>query len=82
MFPGLTSEYEDFLKHTICDEKDRWSWEEVVNWKALAESGTISDEDLELFRFVDTADEAVEIIETWQPLAKRTEIPGRTDGRG
>ena len=57
-------------------------WEEVVNWKALAESGTISDEDLELFRFVDTADEAVEIIETWQPLAKRTEIPGRTDGRG
>ena len=57
-------------------------WEEVVNWKALAESGTISDEDLELFRFVDTADKAVEIIETWQPLAKRTEIPGRTDGRG
>ena len=54
-------------------------WEEVVNWQALAESGTISDEDLKLFRFVDSAAEAVEIIEAWKPLPKRTEIPGRAD---
>ncbi|MEM8729707.1 MAG: LOG family protein [Pseudomonadota bacterium] len=58
-------------------------WEEVVNWPALAASGTISDEDLDLFRFVDTADEAVEIIETWEPLPKRTDLPGRNDtGQG
>ncbi|MBB97771.1 MAG: lysine decarboxylase [Rhodobacteraceae bacterium] len=54
-------------------------WHEVVNWDALAASGTISDEDLNLFRFVDTADEAVEIIEGWQPASKRTQIPGRED---
>ncbi len=54
-------------------------WQEVVNWKALAASGTISDEDLDLFRFVDTAKEAVEIIDNWKPLTKRTEIPGREE---
>jgi predicted Rossmann-fold nucleotide-binding protein len=28
----------------------------IINWEALADAGTISDEDLELFRFVETAD--------------------------
>ncbi|MEO1066324.1 MAG: LOG family protein [Pseudomonadota bacterium] len=32
-------------------------WERVINIEALAEEGTISPEDLELFSFVDTADE-------------------------
>lgn len=41
-------------------------WEKVVNWEALAEAGTISREDLSLFRYVETADEAVSIIDTWQ----------------
>ena len=40
-------------------------WERIINWQALAEAGTISDEDLNLFHFVDTAEEAVEIIERW-----------------
>jgi len=40
-------------------------WEEIINWKALAKAGTISDEDLELFNFVDTAAEAVAYIEEW-----------------
>lgn len=40
-------------------------WEEVINWKALAKAGTISDSDLDLFRYVETADEAVEIIDEW-----------------
>ncbi|MCV6585678.1 MAG: TIGR00730 family Rossman fold protein [Marinibacterium sp.] len=52
-------------------------WEEVINWKALADAGTIADEDLELFRFVETADEAVEAIQTWQPMPSRETIPGR-----
>jgi uncharacterized protein (TIGR00730 family) len=37
-------------------------WRRIVNWEALAEAGTISPADLELFRFVETADEAWEIV--------------------
>lgn len=40
-------------------------WDEVINWKALARAGTISDSDLELFRYVETAEEAVTIIDEW-----------------
>ncbi|WP_212522719.1 TIGR00730 family Rossman fold protein [Actibacterium sp. MT2.3-13A] len=40
-------------------------WENIINWQALAEAGTIAHEDLELFRYVETAQEAVEIIGTW-----------------
>ena len=37
-------------------------WERVINWQALAEAGTISPDDLSLFSFVETAQEAVEAI--------------------
>ena len=37
-------------------------WTRVVNFKALAEEGTISPEDLKLFSFVETAQEGWEII--------------------
>ncbi|MCU0815083.1 MAG: TIGR00730 family Rossman fold protein [Cypionkella sp.] len=40
-------------------------WEKVINWDALAEAGTISPEDLALFRYVETAEEAVTVIDTW-----------------
>ncbi len=40
-------------------------WQRIVNWDALAEAGTISDEDLDLFRFVDTAEEALQVIDRW-----------------
>src|SRR6056297_3298767 len=40
-------------------------WRKIINWDALSEAGTISAEDLDLFRFVETADEAMEIIENW-----------------
>ncbi len=53
-------------------------WEGIVNWKALARAGTISADDLDLFRFVETADEAIDLIENWPaPLDKRSNIPGR-----
>ena len=55
----------------------RQFWETVINWQALADAGTISAEDLKLFRFVDTAAEAAELIETWQPEPAREQIPGR-----
>ncbi|SOC18936.1 hypothetical protein SAMN05877809_11075 [Rhodobacter sp. JA431] len=41
-------------------------WKNVVNWDMLAEAGTIAREDLELMSFVETAEEAVQIIESWQ----------------
>lgn len=44
-------------------------WESIINWNALAEAGTISADDLTLFRFVETADEAIEIIDTWHSPA-------------
>lgn len=34
-------------------------WKTIVNWSALADAGTISHEDLDLFTFVETADEAM-----------------------
>lgn len=40
-------------------------WQTIVNWEALADAGTISAEDLDLFRFVDTAEEAIAAMEGW-----------------
>jgi uncharacterized protein (TIGR00730 family) len=37
-------------------------WERIVNFEALVEEGTISPEDLDLFVFVETAEEAWEVI--------------------
>ncbi|SLN31055.1 LOG family protein [Pseudooctadecabacter jejudonensis] len=53
-------------------------WETIVNWDALSDAGTISADDLDLFRFVDTAEEAVAALEAWEGVGeKRGEIPGR-----
>lgn len=45
----------------------RTFWERIINWQALAEAGTIAREDLDLFHFVETAQEAVDYIENWAP---------------
>jgi len=53
-------------------------WEKIINWDALAEAGTISAQDLALFQFVETADEAIRAIRNWQGAGeKRGAIPGR-----
>ncbi len=53
-------------------------WERIINWDALAEAGTISEEDLKLFRYVETAEEAVSALAQWQNAGeKREHIPGR-----
>jgi hypothetical protein len=53
-------------------------WRRVIDFDALVEAGTISPRDLELFRFVETADEAVAAMETWENAGeKRAAIPGR-----
>ena len=38
-------------------------WDGIINWQALADAGTIAEEDLPLFRYVETAEEAVDVIE-------------------
>ena len=53
-------------------------WEKIINWEALADAGTISDEDLNLFRFVESAQEAIEMIENWEAQPPREEVPGRS----
>jgi uncharacterized protein (TIGR00730 family) len=52
-------------------------WHKIINWEALAAAGTISDEDLDLFRFVETAEEAIDLIENWEAPTARESIPGR-----
>ncbi len=53
-------------------------WRKIVNWEALADAGTISADDLELFRFVETAQEAIDTIDTWENVGEKREIiPGR-----
>ncbi|MEQ6202995.1 TIGR00730 family Rossman fold protein [Sulfitobacter sp. HNIBRBA2951] len=52
-------------------------WQSIINWDALADAGTISAEDLDLFRFVETAQEAMDLIENWDAPSARESIPGR-----
>jgi uncharacterized protein (TIGR00730 family) len=52
-------------------------WQKIINWEALADAGTISAEDLDLFRFVETATEAMDIIDNWEPAPPRDNLPGR-----
>ena len=52
-------------------------WNDVVNFDALARAGTIADEDLALFRFVETAHDAIAAIDAWDTAAPRNDIPGR-----
>ncbi|MGZ9809003.1 LOG family protein [Pseudoroseicyclus sp. H15] len=58
-------------------------WERIINWDALAEAGTISRDDLKLFRYVETAEEALAAMEDWPDYGKRRNlIPGRDTGTG
>ncbi|MGI3170130.1 TIGR00730 family Rossman fold protein [Pseudooceanicola sp. C21-150M6] len=53
-------------------------WEKIINWEALADAGTIARDDLDLFRIVETAEEALQAIDTWADAgSKRDDIPGR-----
>lgn len=52
-------------------------WERLIDWQMLANAGLIAAEDLKLFRFVETADEAILAIRDWHGVGLREEIPGR-----
>lgn len=65
MFESLTLIQTNRMKSIPFLLFGREFWEKIINWEALAEAGTISQEDLALFRFVETAEEAIEIIDGW-----------------
>lgn len=52
-------------------------WESIINWDALADAGTISADDLDLFQFVETAEEAADILHNWKDYSRRDDLPGR-----
>lgn len=78
MFESLTLIQTGRMKRVPFLLFGREFWEKIVNWEALADAGTISEEDLDLFRFVETAEEAVALIDTWEGAGERRGvIPGR-----
>ena len=52
-------------------------WNSIINWDALSDAGTISADDLNLFRFVESAEEAMDVFENWGDAKRRDQIPGR-----
>lgn len=52
-------------------------WKKIINWDALSDAGTISASDLKLFRFVDTADEAIAAMDGWADGSRRDSLPDR-----
>ena len=52
-------------------------WKEIINWDALSEAGTISASDLDLFQFVDSAEEALNVMDNWASEDRRDTLPDR-----
>ena len=65
MFESLTLIQTGRMKRVPFLLFGRAFWEGVINWQALADAGTINPEDIELFTYVETAEEAVAVIDAW-----------------
>ena len=65
MFEALTLIQTGRMKRVPFILFGREFWHQVINWQALADAGTISPSDLDLISFVESAEEAVEIIDSW-----------------
>ena len=50
-------------------------WNELLDFNVLVRHGTIRQEDLELFRFVDTPEEALSILQQGLTLEMERETP-------
>jgi hypothetical protein len=50
-------------------------WEKVVNFPALVEEGVISERDLDIFTYVETAEEAWEVVRTFYEDRAKAEQP-------
>ena len=70
MFESLTLIQTKRMKRVPFLLFGRSFWDGVLNWQALADAGTISPEDLDLFQYVETAEEAMAAIDGFvQPCA-------------
>ncbi len=65
MFESLTLIQTGRMKRVPFLLFGRAFWEKVINWQALAEAGTIAASDLDLFAYVETAEEAVAVMDAW-----------------
>ena len=65
MFESLTLIQTGRMKRVPFLLFGRSFWDKVINWQALAEAGTISAQDLSLFTYVETAEEAMAVIDGW-----------------
>ena len=78
MFESLTLIQTGRMKRVPFLLFGRGFWSKVINWQALVDEGTIAAEDLELFRYVETAEEAVAAIDGWDGAGEvRGVVPGR-----
>jgi uncharacterized protein (TIGR00730 family) len=66
MFEALTLIQTGRMKRVPFLLFGRAFWEKVINWEALAEAGTINRADLGLFRYVETAEEALAAMDGWE----------------
>ena len=76
-FPGGFGTLDELFESLTLIQTDRMNkvpfllfgekfWRSIINWEALSDAGTISPEDLDLFSFVETAQEAVDVIDAWE----------------
>ncbi|CAN7552075.1 LOG family protein [Rhizobium sp. LjRoot254] len=76
VFPGGFGTLDEFFEAVTLIQTGRMAripvlmfgaefWRKVINFEALAEFGTIAPEDVELIRFVDTAEEAFDIVKAY-----------------
>ncbi len=68
LFEVLTLRQSGRMQHIPVILVGREYWQRAVDFQFLADEGTVSDADLELFRFVDSAEEAWEIIRKFHHL--------------
>lgn len=66
MFEALTLIQTQRMKRLPFLLFGRAFWERIIDWQGLVDAGTISPGDLDLIRFVETADEAIGIIDGWR----------------
>ena len=65
MFEGLTLIQTGRMKPVPFLLFGQAFWEKVINWSALVEAGLIAKTDLDLFTFVETAEEALAAMDGW-----------------
>jgi uncharacterized protein (TIGR00730 family) len=65
MFESLTLMQTGRMKKVPFVLFGREWWDKVINWDMLAEAGVIAEADLKLFEIVETAEEALDVIDRW-----------------